>query len=251
MPWWAQVNALLGIVIFLWVAAPVIYYTNTFYSGHLPFLDANIFDNMGRYYNVSRIITSDFLFDQEKYEAYSPLYLPAAYTMSYFAAFASLTALIVHCYLFYGSDIIRQWRASRREVNKSAGDVHVRLMRRYDEVPASWYVVIFVICLAVALYIVQSGQVSLPWYGLLIALSICAIFFIPMGIVNAVANQNASTALLCQLICGAIFPGRPIANMVFLTYGYIGGMQGIRFAADMKIGSYSKFSASIPQTSLI
>lgn len=160
--------------------------------------------------------------------------------MSYFAAFASLTALVVHCYLFHGADIVRQWKASRRESVKDASDVHARLMRRYPEVPTSWYLILFATCLAVALYVVQSGEVALPFYGLLLALAICAIFFVPMGMINAIANQNASTALLCQLICGALFPGRPIANMVFLTYGYIGGMQGIRFAADMKIGTYSK-----------
>lgn len=239
MPWWAQVNALCGIAVFLWIVAPILYYTNTFYSGNMPFLDANVFDNTGNYYNVTKIITSEYLFDVKSYEAYSPLYLPAAYSMSYFAAFASLTALIVHCYLFYGSDIVRQWKASRQESSRATGDVHVRLMRRYEEVPIRWYVIIFFICLVVALYVVQSGEVALPWYGLILALLICAIFFVPMGIVNAIANQNASTALLCQLVCGAVFPGRPVANMVFLTYGYIGGMQGIRFAADMKIGSYS------------
>ena len=240
VPWWAQVNALAGVAIFLWIIAPILYYTNTFYTGYLPFLDSNIFDNTGNYYNVSRIITDEVTFDISKYESYSPLYLPAAYVMSYWAAFASLTALIVHCYLFYKDDIMRQWRASRSEATHSDGDVHTRLMRRYDEVPSLWYVTIFFVCLAVAMYVVQVDEVGLPWYGLLLALAICALFFVPMGIINAIANQNASTALLCQLICGAAFPGRPIANMVFLTYGYIGGMQGIRFAADMKIGTYMK-----------
>lgn len=241
VPWWAQVNALAGIAIFLWIIAPILYYTNTFYSGHLPFLDANVFDNTGHHYNVTRIITPDFLFDLQKYKEYSPLYIPVAYSMSLFAAFASLSALIVHCYLFYGADIVRQWKASRKETHRATGDVHVRLMRRYEEVPASWYVIIFAVCLVVAIYVVQSGEVALPWYGLLLALAISAGFFVPMGIVTAIANQNVSTALLCQLVCGALFPGRPIANMVFLTYGYIGGMQGIRFAADMKIGTYSKY----------
>lgn len=241
VPWWAQVNALAGVAIFLWIAAPILYFTNTFYSGYLPFLDSNIFDQFGKPYNVSKIITADFLFDQKKYEDYSPLYLPAAYTVSYFAAFASLTALVVHCYLFYGSDIVRQWKASRKESSRATGDVHVRLMRQYEEVPTLWYITIFLVCLVVALFVVQQKEVALPWYGLLLALLICAIFFIPMGIINAIANQNASTALLCQLLCGWIFPGRPVANLAFMTYGYIGGVQGIRFAADMKIGSYSKW----------
>ncbi|KAJ8606594.1 hypothetical protein MRB53_040823 [Persea americana] len=205
VPWWAQVNALAGVAIFLWIIAPLLYYTNTFYTGYLPFIDSNVFDNSGSYYNVSRIITDDVTFDLERYQAYSPLYLPAAYIMSYWAAFASLTALIVHCYLFYKDDIVRQWRASRNEATRSQGDIHVRLMRRYDEVPAQWYISIFIVCLAVAVYVVEANEVGLPWYGLLLALAICAVFFVPMGIINAIANQNASTALLCQLVCGYTF----------------------------------------------
>ncbi|BFZ53904.1 hypothetical protein PYCC9005_000935 [Savitreella phatthalungensis] len=240
VPWWAQVNALVGIAICLWVVAPIIYFSNSLFTGFLPFLNSNVFDNTGHYYDVSRIINQDVTFDLAKYQAYSPLYFPAAYVVSYFAAFASLAALISHCYINYRADLVRQWRASQNELSNLAHDVHVRLMRRYDEVPTWWYVITFVVCLLVACYIVLSDVVGLPLYGLLLALGICAIFFVPMGITVAVSNQNVSTALLCQLVCGFLFEGKPIANMVFLTYGYISGMQGIRFAADMKIGTYMK-----------
>lgn len=80
----------------------------------------------------------------------------------------------------------------------------------------------------------------LPWYGLLLALAICAIFFIPNGIIMAVTNQHSSIYLICQLVCGTVFPGRPIANMVFVTYGYISSAQGIKFASDLKLGHYMK-----------
>ena len=66
-----------------------------------------------------------------------------------------------------------------------------------------------------------SFPVHLPWYGLLLALSIAALLFIPTGIVMAITNQQSSTYLICQIICGALFPGRPVANMVFVTYGYV------------------------------
>ena len=56
----------------------------------------------------------------------------------------------------------------------------------------------------------------------------------------AVTNQHSSIYLICQLICGAVFPGRPVANMVFVTYGYISSAQGIKFAADLKLGQYVK-----------
>ena len=56
----------------------------------------------------------------------------------------------------------------------------------------------------------------------------------------AITNQHSSIYLICQLVCGAVFPGRPIANMVFVTYGYISSAQGIKFSADLKLGHYMK-----------
>ena len=88
--------------------------------------------------------------------------------------------------------------------------------------------------------VAPSYPIHLPWYGLLLALGICAVLFIPIGIVMAVTNQHSSIYLICQLICGSIFPGRPVANMVFVTYGYISSAQGIKFAADLKLGHYMK-----------
>lgn len=90
-----------------------------------------------------------------------------------------------------------------------------------------------------------SYPVHLPWYGLLLALAIGAIFFIPNGIIMAITNQHSSIYLICQLICGVAFPGRPIANMVFVTYGYISSAQGIKFASDLKLGHYMKIPPRI------
>jgi OPT family oligopeptide transporter len=61
----------------------------------------------------------------------------------------------------------------------------------------------------------------------------------------AITNQHSSIYLICQLIAGAIFPGRPVANMVFVTYGYISSAQGIKFAADLKLGHYMKIPPRI------
>lgn len=61
----------------------------------------------------------------------------------------------------------------------------------------------------------------------------------------AVTNQHSSIYLICQLICGVVFPGRPVANMVFVTYGYISSAQGIKFAADLKLGHYMKIPPRI------
>ena len=119
-------------------------------------------------------------------------------------------------------------------------DVHMRLMRKYEECPMSWYLGTFVIMIAVGIFVVEYYPVHLPWYGLLLALGVCGVFFVPIGIVMAITNTQSSLFLVCQLICGSIFPGRPVANMVFVTYGYITSTQGLKFAADLKLGHYMK-----------
>jgi len=62
------------------------------------------------------------------------------------------------------------------------------------------------------------------------------VLFVPIGIIQAITNQQSSLYLVSQLICGTLFPGRPVANMVFVTYGYITSTQGLKFASDLKLG---------------
>jgi len=61
----------------------------------------------------------------------------------------------------------------------------------------------------------------------------------------AITNQQNSIYLICQLICGVVFPGRPVANMVFVTYGYISSTQGLKFSSDLKLGQYMKIPPKI------
>lgn len=119
-------------------------------------------------------------------------------------------------------------------------DVHNRLMKHYEDAPLYWYLVTFVTMLAIGIFIVEYYPVYLPWYGLVLALGITALLFIPVGIVMAITNQQSSLYIICQLICGVVFPGRPVANMVFVTYGYISSAQGLKFSSDLKLGHYMK-----------
>ncbi|TLD13278.1 uncharacterized protein PgNI_04064 [Pyricularia grisea] len=281
-PFWAAMNVVGGLVIVMWILAPLAYYSNWMYSSYMPILSAAVFDNTGKVYDVSKILTKDFVFDSEAYKNYSRVFLPITYVLSYGVQFAGLAALLTHTACWHGRDIWTQWTKSlqeareegkvatyqpvatssdddgqlnansvqaRREASASSAffedimsreDVHNRLMKRYKDAPMHWYLITFVSMTAIGIFVVEYYPIHLPWYGLLLALGICSILFIPIGIVMAVTNQHTSIYLICQLVCGAIFPGRPVANMVFVTYGYISSSQGIKFAADMKLGHYMK-----------
>ncbi|KAF1921156.1 OPT oligopeptide transporter protein-domain-containing protein [Ampelomyces quisqualis] len=285
-PFWAAMNIVGGLVLVMWLAAPIMYYMNVMYSAYMPILSAAVWDNRGKPYDVSKILTEDFMFDESAYNNYSRVYLPMTYVLSYALQFAALTALLSHTGLWHGKDIWRQWRRSWAEIRKesaaeyqpfrssgnessrpasptmyrvrsrttsepemedllTAQDVHNRLMQKYDDVPLLWYILTGVIMAAVGVYVVEYYPVHLPWYGLLLALGIGAVLFIPIGIVMAITNQQSSIYLICQLICGVIFPGRPVANMVFTTFGYISSTQGLKFASDLKLGHYMKIPPRI------
>lgn len=98
---------------------------------------------------------------------------------------------------------------------------------------------------AIGMFVVEHYDIHLPWYGLLLAIGIGATLFIPIGIVMAITSQQSSLYLICQIICGAVFPGRPVANMVFTTYGYISSTQGLKFSSDLKLGHYMKIPPRI------
>ncbi|MCJ1313528.1 hypothetical protein MMC25_007207 [Agyrium rufum] len=282
-PWWAAANVVGGLIIVMWILAPILYYRNALYSSFMPILSSSVFDNTGKPYNVSKILTSDFLFDRDAYLEYSPVYLPITYVLSYTAQFASLSALVTHTACWHGKDLwevtqsafmdsskskeeayrsVSQGKSSVRaspatnakknfsssendeyptNTSMAQSDVHSRLMSQYDDVPAWWYLLTFVSMLMIGIFVVEYyPEVHLPWYGLLLALSITALLFIPVGIVMAITNQHSSLYLICQLICGAVFPGRPVANMIFVTYCYISSAQGIKFSSDLKLGHYMK-----------
>src|SRR5687767_5143791 len=90
------------------------------YSSYMPILSAAVFDNRGKPYNVTKILTDDFLFDESAYKEYSRVYLPITYVLSYALQFAALTALLSQTGLWHGKDIWRQWRRSWAEIRKEA-----------------------------------------------------------------------------------------------------------------------------------
>lgn len=266
-PWWAAANVIGGLALVMWIIAPILYYSNTLFSAYMPILSSAVFDNTGNMYDVSKILTQDFLFDKEAYDRYSRVYLPITYVLSYGVQFAALAALVTHTVCWHGKDIWRQSKEAYKERDEKhdatgyapipqrandtvhprqtppasiAEDIHCRLMRNYKDVPLWWYLLTFVAMLAIGIFVVEYYPVHLPWYGLLLALGITTVLFIPVSIVMAITNQHSSLYLICQLICGVVFPGRPVANMVFVTYCYISSAQGVKFSSDLKLGHYMK-----------
>jgi OPT family oligopeptide transporter len=66
------------------------------------------------------------------------------------------------------------------------------------------------------------------------------VYVIPIGMIQAITNQQVGLNVITELIIGYALPGRPVAMMMFKTWGYITMAQALTFSSDMKLGHYMK-----------
>ncbi|RWW90492.1 hypothetical protein BHE74_00000438 [Ensete ventricosum] len=187
-PWFATANVAAGFVLIMYVVTPTAYWLNLYDAKTFPIFSDGLFTSTGQSYNISSIIDSNFHLDIEAYEKNGPLYLSTFFAVTYGVGFASLTATVSHVLLFHGSEI---WQMSKSAFEEKKMDIHTRLMRRYNQVPQWWFIVILIanIALTISACEYYIDQLQLPWWGVLLACFIAIFFTLPIGIITATTNQ--------------------------------------------------------------
>lgn len=237
-PFFAIGNIMASVVLVFWIVCPIIHYSNVWYGRYLPMSSNDTYDRYQNVYNVSRILTPDNVFDLKKYEAYSPMFLPAVFAVSYGMSFASFSSTITHTLLFHSKEIFFFWRNSRKEPD----DIHMHLMKRYREAPDWWYFLCLLVFLTMSIVLVRVWDTDMPVWVLFLALAIAFVMLIPIGMIYALTNISVGLNVITEFIVGFIVPGRPIAMMLFKTFGYITNYQAILFLEGIKLGHYMKIS---------
>ena len=156
-------------------------------------------------------------------------------------SFASFTSVIVHTFVWYRRDIVRRFRRSLKDER----DIHSRLMQAYAEVPQLWYAALGLLSLILMIITVEIFPTQLPIWALFLALLISAFLTIPVGMLQAITNQQITLQVIHEMIAGYILPGKPVANMIFKCVAFIGTNQAVGFAADLKLGHYMKIPPRI------
>ncbi|KAG7090576.1 hypothetical protein E1B28_009683 [Marasmius oreades] len=236
-PWWAQANVIVGFIFFYWIITPILYFNNVWFAQYMPILNKSCFDNTYHSYNVTRILKlPDMTFDLEAYKDYSPLFLSTTFALSYGLSFATITATLSHTFIYYRKQIWNQARRSLRE----QPDIHARLMSHYPQVPDWWYYTVFVVPFALGVISIELWPTHMPVWALILAIMIAVVYVVPVGIVQAITNQKVALNVITELIIGYALPGRPIAMLMFKTWGYITMAQAMVFTGDLKLGHYMK-----------
>ncbi|KAL0578485.1 hypothetical protein V5O48_003534, partial [Marasmius crinis-equi] len=235
-PWWSQLNVIASTVFWFWLIVPIVYFTNSLNTAFMPISSSGSFDNTGFPYNVSAIIT-DGKFDVEKYRQYSPLFIPATLIFAYALAFGSMTAVIVHTFLWFRRDIARRFRSSLKDER----DIHSRLMQAYPESPLWWYGAVGLLAMVFLLVSIHLFPTELPIWACFVGVILGACLALPMAILQALTNQRINNLqVLHELIIGYILPNRPVANGIFKVLASTTTSQAIAFVGDLKLGHYMK-----------
>ena len=113
-------------------------------------------------------------------------------------------------------------------------------MQAYPEVPQLWYATLGVIALVLMIITVEIFPTQFPIWALFIALLLASFLTVPVGMLQAITNQQVTLQVMHEMLAGYMIPGRPVANMIFKCIAFIGTNQAVGFSADLKLGHYMK-----------
>ncbi|GME30870.1 opt oligopeptide transporter [Neofusicoccum parvum] len=220
-----------------------LYYTNTYHTGYLPINTNSMFNHYAKSYNVSAVLDDRGWLDEEKYQAYSPVYLAASSLTMYWWAFAVYPAAVSYAIMYHRQDIALGFRSLFRGYKKTAEefkDIHTKLMAAYKEVPEWWYAILNVFAIVLGVGAVAGWptytNVGVVFFGIGLAL----VFVIPTGIIKATTGIDVEYNYLAEFIGGAWLPGNALAMNFFKCYGYVTTAHALAFANDLKLAHYVK-----------
>ncbi|KAJ1035190.1 hypothetical protein NDA18_000786 [Ustilago nuda] len=237
-PWWAQTNLFGGFVVGIWIAAPILYFTNMLYTAYLPILSGSSFDRFGQGYNVSIVSQDHITLRADAYADYSRVYISAGLVVAYFGGFALITAAVVHTALYHGRFVLDRLRARRTMPD----DVHARLMRKYPSVPSWWYVAVLITGLGMSMLLTTAYGTGLPIWALCLAILIPVAYMLPFGFIFAMSGLPAGVNLVSELLASWLLPGKPLPVMMFKTISQQTTTFGLLFSQDQKLAHYMKIA---------
>ncbi|CAO2202324.1 unnamed protein product [Urochloa humidicola] len=242
-PAFAIANIMAGFFLIVYVIIPIAYWSDAYGAKRFPIISSHVFMANGTRYDVDKVLdTRTFEFSEAGYARAGQINLSIFFAFTYGLSFATLAATLTHVALYHGRSI---WEQTKKTVSAKAGggDVHARLMKRnYAAVPQWWFQVMLVLVVGLSVFTCEGfgRQLQLPYWGVLLAAGLAFFFTLPIGIITATTNQQPGLNVVTELIIGYLYPGRPLANVAFKTYGYISMSQAIMFLQDFKLGHYMK-----------
>eukprot|EP00842_Homolaphlyctis_polyrhiza_P005393 jgi/Hompol1/5855/HPOL_001026-RA len=221
-PFWATLNLIAGLIIWLWVVSPIFYFYKILHPdpsiqvGHLRMIEndavvsyeainsAVLVDRTGRpIRNLNVLLESHSKVNQTAVEELAPVYFSSMYALVYGIAFVNASAVLVHVALWHGKRIW-QWAKGffSRNQEDIHDDTHNRIMASYVDVPDWAYLVFLAAFLALQIIVCTLTPFKLRISGVLLAFFLAVVFVLPFGVISALTGIQPGLNVISEFIIG-------------------------------------------------
>ncbi|CEO58551.1 Putative Oligopeptide transporter 3 [Penicillium brasilianum] len=231
-----QIHQAAGFAVCL-IAMAGIYWGNGWDAQSLPFMSTKLLTENGTKYPITSVFPGGVL-DTSALEKYGIPRLSGTFAFALFMANAAIGALIVHCILFWGSDIKRAYKSAK--AGRFDDRHHEHMAKHYKETPWWWYVVVLVVSFFLGLVVVLKEDIGMPAWAYVVALVAGTIIAPFSTILYSRYGNGIATNSLSKMLAGLLIPGRPVGNMYFAAWSHNVIMNVVNLCNDLKMGEYLK-----------
>lgn len=247
IPFYAVANRYFGVFVGGLVVLGV-YYTNYKNTGYFPPNNSAVYDRYGSKYNMSRVITSDNLFDNNLYREYSQVYIGAGNLTMLGAYYALYTCAFTYIMMGEWKTAFLAFRGVYKSFFEKRGtsayasfkDPHSRMMAKYPEVPDWWFVAVLVVAIGVGAGAICGYPTGTPFWAIIVVILVSVAILIPVIMVFATTGYLIACDTLTVIIAAYMVPGNATASLLCRVFGYNTDEQAESFISDQKLGHYAK-----------
>ncbi|KAI8810324.1 OPT oligopeptide transporter protein-domain-containing protein [Cladochytrium replicatum] len=224
VPWIYQLQSWIGNYIFVYLVAIPMYFTNPF--GHPDTLWRGIKRYIIPGTNDTKPLAismpSPITLNVTKYNEVGPIYISDLFAVTYLVDFIVLPAMVAHVVVWYGKDIVRQFKAAVKQINDET-DIHNKLMASYADIP-EWFYGGWLLIWTIALCLVCAfTEFRMPVWGVLLG-----------------HRTQIYLNVLQEFVAGLLMPGDTVAVMCYKSVGFNTAYPAITLLADLQQGHYLK-----------
>lgn len=241
-PYWVQIIQFVAFVIGAWILLPLAKWTNLT-DFHHGLMSNGLFTTDGKPYPSEKLLNSDLSFNSTAYEKYGPILLGTQRAWNIFFDYAAYISGVVWILAFKFDDIVDSVKNYFQSPEVAHDDILNKMQRKYEPVPYSWYLVLFLVSFITLMSISFSGQMFMPWWCCIVALGLGAIILTPLAWLYALSNFQLAIGTFNELFYGYLIQGKgkihPVSGAVF---GSIAGDAWYRAQFHlqcMRIGFYN------------
>lgn len=206
-PYWVQVIQFIGFVVGAWVLIPLAKWSLLFLFEY-GLMSNKLFTTDGTLYPTGELLTANASFNASAYNHYGPVHLGAQRSWNMFFDYAGYISGVVWVVLFGYSKLCLGWSCKRRVFNDRLN----KLNHAYEDVPNSWYGVLFIVSLTALLFVYRTGFLFMPWWACLVGLLVGAIIVTPLIWLYATSNFQLPIGTFNELLYGLLVQNQPHRN---------------------------------------